>query len=173
MIVDGKKAEELLEFLRESNAIEGVYDQQSVDDALEAWSYLITKNKMTPYVVKQTHKILMKNQPLEEKYKGKWRDFEIYVGQRCGADPLAISGYMGVWCRVINHSLTIKYLDTERKKEWATQSLHVNYEIIHPFADGNGRTGRMFMNWQRLKMGLPLLIIHEGPEQMKYYTWFD
>ena len=51
--------------------------------------------------------------------------------------------------------------------------LHVKYEKIHPFADGNGRTGRMFMNWTRLKRNNePLLIIHEGEEQREYYGWF-
>lgn len=50
---------------------------------------------------------------------------------------------------------------------------HVEYEIIHPFVDGNGRTGRMFMNWERLKGGLPILVIHEGEEQQEYYKWFN
>ncbi len=57
-------------------------------------------------------------------------------------------------------------------KERYSKMLHVEYERIHPFVDGNGRTGRMFMNWWRMKNGLPVLVIHEGEEQMDYYQWF-
>ncbi len=37
--------------------------------------------------------------------------------------------------------------------------LHHKLEKIHPFADGNGRTGRMLMNYILMKMGFPPLII--------------
>jgi len=50
---------------------------------------------------------------------------------------------------------------------------HIEFENIHPFEDGNGRVGRILMNIQCLNAGLPLLVIHTGKEQQKYYTWFD
>jgi Fic family protein len=54
---------------------------------------------------------------------------------------------------------------------------HIKFEHIHPFVDFNGRTGRMLMNWERLQVGLPMLIIHAdwpkvNGEQMEYYDWF-
>ncbi len=49
---------------------------------------------------------------------------------------------------------------------------HIFFEKLHPFEDGNGRTGRILMNLQKLNEELPLLIIHEGEEQMEYYKWF-
>lgn len=36
---------------------------------------------------------------------------------------------------------------------------HIIFEKIHPFSDGNGRTGRMVMNYSLLENGLPPLII--------------
>jgi len=48
---------------------------------------------------------------------------------------------------------------------------HITFEKIHPFIDGNGRIGRIFMNWQRKKAGLPILVIKEA-EKQKYYDWF-
>ena len=53
-----------------------------------------------------------------------------------------------------------------------TAYFHAEFEKIHPFIDGNGRIGRMIMNWQRLKNGLPLLIIRES-EKHEYYRWFE
>ena len=49
---------------------------------------------------------------------------------------------------------------------------HIQFEHIHPFEDGNGRVGRILMNFQLVKKGLPILVIHEGKEQREYYKWF-
>ena len=38
---------------------------------------------------------------------------------------------------------------------------HHKFEKIHPFMDGNGRTGRMIMNYILLKYNLPPTIIHK------------
>ena len=50
---------------------------------------------------------------------------------------------------------------------------HVEFEEIHPFVDGNGRTGRILMNLYRIYMGFPILIIHTGKEQKEYYSWWN
>lgn len=46
---------------------------------------------------------------------------------------------------------------------------HIQLEKIHPFSDGNGRTGRMVMNYSLLENDLPPLIIrkHERNEYMQ------
>ncbi len=38
---------------------------------------------------------------------------------------------------------------------------HIQFERIHPFLDGNGRTGRMVMNYSLLQQGFPPLIIEK------------
>ena len=38
---------------------------------------------------------------------------------------------------------------------------HVKFEIIHPFADGNGRTGRITMNYFLVQNGHPPITIHQ------------
>jgi len=48
---------------------------------------------------------------------------------------------------------------------------HIHFEKIHPFVDGNGRMGRILMNWQRVKVGLQPLIIWAS-ERQAYYAWF-
>jgi Fic family protein len=37
--------------------------------------------------------------------------------------------------------------------------------------DGNGRIGRILLNWQRRYWNLPILIIKES-EKEEYYKWF-
>lgn len=154
---------EVEEFLKESNAIEGVYDEQSFKDALSAWKFLVKHKKLTTGVVLKTHKILMRNQnQLGPATKGYYRRCPIYVGGREGLNWVKIHEIMEVWARLVANAMTEKDAIFH----------HVEYEKIHPFVDGNGRTGRMFYNWERLKIGLPIHIIHAGKEQMEYYKWF-
>lgn len=59
--------EQVLEFLRESNSIERVYDDDSMQQAIYAWEYLIEQETLTIHDVLRTHWILMKNQNLHKK----------------------------------------------------------------------------------------------------------
>lgn len=156
---------EEIEFLKESNAIEKVYDASSLMQALYAWEYLKEQKEITTGVVLKTHKILMLNQNLQPHEKGYFRTIQVWVGGREGAKSSDIPIAVEEWCEEMNDMEADGY-------ENRSQALHVQYEKIHPFIDGNGRTGRMFMNWWRIKNGLSVLVIHEGDEQMKYYRWF-
>ncbi len=51
----------------------------------------------------------------------------------------------------------------------AAAYFHAKLENIHPFADGNGRTGRLMMNYFLVLHGHPPIIIHEE-DRKTYYT---
>ena len=51
----------------------------------------------------------------------------------------------------------------------AAAYFHAKFENIHPFADGNGRTGRLAMNYLLLVHGHPPITIHEE-DRKAYYS---
>ena len=152
---------EEIEFLKESNAIENVYDADSLVQAMYAWDYLKCQKEIYIGIILKTHKILMLNQSLLGYERGYFREVPVYIGGKEAMDWHKIPEAVGNWCYKTMHA------------RHSAKKLHVEYEKIHPFVDGNGRTGRMFLNWTRLRKKQSLLIIHKGEEQREYYKWFS
>jgi len=150
--------EQLTEFLVQSNYIENERTQQAHDDARVAWEYLTLEGELTKGTLLETHKCLLRN--LAPDWAGRYRHENVMVGGRMCPQAFFVPA-------MADRQLRIKPSGWDAIKKW-----HQEFEFVHPFRDGNGRTGRIIMNWQRIKQGLPLLIIHEGKEQMEYYEWF-
>jgi Fic family protein len=163
----------VLYFLEESNHIEGVYDADSLNQAVYAWQYLMECKKLTRTTICKTHKILMLHQPLLPSERGYLRQVDVLVGGQIKRKWREIPEVLDIWVKDMNE--TIKEVKNKGiyplLTEELSKKLHVQYEDIHPFIDGNGRTGRMFMNWWRLQCGLPLMIIAEQ-DRREYYSWF-
>lgn len=155
-----------IEFLKESNAIEGVFSEEALEDAIGAWTYAKEhKHEISLNIILKIHHLLMRR--LDSKIAGKWRvNVAVRVGDRyCPAESkYFIRKKVQEW---LDNCKTHTGLGAEEDiKRW-----HVEFEKIHPFVDGNGRTGRILMNLQRLNVNLPILVIKDA-EKQDYYAWF-
>jgi len=50
---------------------------------------------------------------------------------------------------------------------------HLDFETSHPFVDGNGRIGRVLINFQLLTLGFPRLIIRDKEKTVYYQAFKD
>lgn len=163
--------EKAKEMLIESNAIEAVFDDDSLQQAIYAWEYMIEQEEITPHDVLRVHKILMLHQKLLPDEKGYFRRCAVFIAGDRGMEHKNVPKAIVEWCHDMNIN-SIHRSDDENDKEKISKDLHIRYEKIHPFVDGNGRTGRIFMNWWRVRNGLEISTIQDLCGQSNYYGWF-
>ena len=152
----------ILKFLEESNAIEDEYGSEPLEQAKLAWDYIIEAHELTSSNIRQTHKLLMIGRPIYDYERGYWRERDVYIGGRKGKNPILISELMTQWAETANKPKTVEQVIED----------HIRYEHIHPFIDGNGRTGRIFLNWQLIKNKHGPIIIWADDKFEDYYPWF-
>lgn len=174
-----KPTKKLADFLRESNYIEQEYSPVAFEDALEAWNYLYTECIVKGYglsieKINKAHGLLTQrvflDVPHKIAYSGHIRDIPVYIaGRTCPVR--GIYNNLRRWCQEFNKWKDAPGMSKERAIH-LTKTFHIKFEHIHPYVDGNGRIGRILYNIQRIRLGLPIHIIHTGDEQQEYYRWF-
>ena len=106
---------------------------------------------------------------------------------QCGTFPLDRGVYRRVPVRIMGakqnpvqpyliepkmNELMQQYATDERNIVEKLADLHIAFESIHPFIDGNGRTGRLIINLELMKAGYPPIDI-KFTDRMRYYDAFD
>ena len=84
------------------------------------------------------------------------------------ASPQETPMLMKQWIDNVNYRLEVATSKAD-VIELACES-HIEFERIHPFADGNGRTGRLLMNFLLLKKNIaPFIIDKKDKERYVYF----
>lgn len=91
---------------------------------------------------------------------GKFRSYQVRVGPYLAPDWHNIEN-------LIAHMITFTNKSDLNSVELAGR-VHYIFEKIHPFGDGNGRIGRLLMNYVLWQNGYPMLII-EYKNRRSYY----
>ncbi|MEO6521619.1 MAG: Fic family protein [Mucilaginibacter sp.] len=120
---------------------------------------------LTAQLILQIHKIAF-----GELYDwaGSWRKVNVQVGLLTPPEPTKILNLIYQYIDNLNYKLSIA-TDSPEQIEALTYC-HYEFVKIHPFNNGNGRTGRLLMNLVALKLGYkPLELYHrEGDSRTKY-----
>jgi Fic family protein len=142
-----------------------IAETYGVDDAIKFIRK--TKEHISLKLVKDLHKIVFKN---SKDFAGEFR--------KKGEEVVVRNGYgniihFGAPQSRINSLLNelIKWYNKNKSKYPAlilASVIHNQFENIHPFADGNGRVGRLLLNNILLKNGLPPVNI-DIRNQRQYY----
>jgi Fic family protein len=140
--VGGKTLIEHLEVIGHKDAIDYVESLSQQKQALGEWE------------IKQIHNLILRKIAPEE--AGKYRQLDV---KAAGTNYLYPAHYL--ISQLMNDF--IDWLNSEAAQnlhpvEFATVA-HYRFVSIHPFRDGNGRTGRLLMNLLLLRVGYPIVVI--------------
>jgi hypothetical protein len=140
--------EGLIEFVRESNAIEGILRDPTSAEVLAHLSVLKAK-RITLHVLRAFVQIVA-DAPLRE---------------QMGQDVVVGNHRPPVGGPHIKDELE-KILQAVNQKGANIYKVHAKYETLHPFMDGNGRSGRVLWLWMMQRKG------YTGPEHGGRYLNF-
>ena len=119
------------------------------------------KKSLNENIVKDLHAILTENIIVG----GIYRNEEVRISGAGFTPPAGNEMYMQIKNFYEDLKIKEKELNPIELAAWT----HAEFVRIHPFVDGNGRTGRLIMNYQLLKSGyLPVSIAKEN--RLDYYN---
>jgi Fic family protein len=141
-----------------------VYEAKNLARVIEYTREKSKQSDMTIDLVLLLHKMLLAN--INETIAGRMRATGEYVrvGTFIAPPPEHVGRLMDELFIEYNSDLTSYFLDKIAK-------FHLGFETIHPFGDGNGRIGRVIMNYQLLRIGFPRITIRDK-EKATYYRGF-
>jgi Fic/DOC family len=126
----------LTTFLRESNAIEGIYGGPG-DAEIAAARRFLELPEVNALALGDFQTIIAPGKPLRE-HPG----MNVQVG-----NYLAPPGGPNILRRL---QALLRRANEPGSDPWET---HCRYETLHPYLDGNGRTGRLLWAWQTHRVG--------------------
>ncbi|CAF1298091.1 unnamed protein product [Rotaria sordida] len=99
---------------------------------------------------------------------GQLRKEQVYVGSFIPPTANEVPEYLDDFLKWLNSLEDTRDLHAIELAAIA----HYKFVYIHPFIDGNGRTGRLLMNLILMKFGFPPIIIQKS-ERFIYYSYLD
>ena len=177
-----------VEYTYNSNAIEGntltlretdmvlrglTIDQKPLKEHMEAVGHkeafdfvrelVQTNEPMSEHVIKQIHYLVLAD---KREDRGVYRRVPVRI---MGAYHEPVQPYM---IQQSMEQLMSRFAKNNDHIVTKLARFHIEFEGIHPFIDGNGRTGRLLVNLELMKAGFPPIDI-KFTDRKAYYDAFD
>ena len=186
--VERLNEEFIVEYTYNSNAIEGntltlretdlvlrglTIDKKPLKDHMEAVGHKeafefvseLVKNNVpiSESVIKQIHYLVLAD---KKEDRGVYRRVPVRImgAQHEPVQPYLIAPKM--------EKLLHAFVESTEHIVTKLARFHIEFEGIHPFIDGNGRTGRLLINLELMKAGYPPIDI-KFTDRISYYNAFD
>lgn len=188
--VERLRDEFLIEFTYNSNAIEGntltlqetamvlegvTIDQKPLKEHLEiighrdAFKYVESlvseKQEFSEYVIKSIHSLVLMDRAED---RGMYRRIPVRIMGAFHEPPQSYLVEPMMNELIVNHTVRKAKMHLVE----AVALFHLDFEGIHPFIDGNGRTGRLLINLELMQNGYPAIDV-KFSDRRKYYQAFD
>ena len=147
--IEGKEPREIYEAINHKSALELIFKRlQNNDDILDE------------KFIKNLNEIINKN----IKETDGFRTIQVFIqgSEHIPPEPEKIPNLMMYYVYNYNHNEQNIFTKIAR--------YHIEFEKIHPFEDGNGRTGRLLINYELLKNNLPPIVIAKE-DRIKYFEF--
>lgn len=133
----------------------------------EAFDYVLDlvkdREPLSERVIKQIHYLVLADKKQD---RGVYRKVPVRI---MGAKHEPVQPYM---IQPKMEELLASYKNSTEHIIPRLARFHIEFEGIHPFIDGNGRTGRLLVNLELMKAGFPPIDI-KFTDRVAYYNAFD
>jgi len=146
--IQGKEPREIYEAINHKSALELVFES------------IKKNNNLDERFIKQLNETINKN----IKDTVGYRKVQVFIrgSEHIPPSPEKIPNLMNYY--IYNYNNEIEDIFTKIAR------YHIEFETIHPFEDGNGRTGRLLINYELLKNDIPPVVITKE-ERVEYFEF--
>lgn len=142
-------------------SVREVYEAKNLARVVEYIRYKAQATDLTKEIIVFLHQMLITG--IKDEIAGRFRQAGEYVrvGRHIAPAPELVERMIEDNLITYSGNLDGYFLEKVTK-------FHLQFEYIHPFIDGNGRIGRVLLNWQLQRLGLPSIVIRDKEKRLYY-----
>lgn len=142
-------------------SVREVFEAKNLARVMEYTKNKVIDTELSIELILLLHKMLMGN--IKDAIAGRFRTKGEYVrvGTHIAPAPEHVERMMEAILLEFSSDHINYFADKIAK-------FHLDFETVHPFCDGNGRMGRVIINYQLARLGFPNIIIRDKEKQIYY-----
>ena len=154
----------LEQMLSRNVSVREIFEAKNLARVMEYKRAKARNSELNKDLILRLHRMLIGG--IDDGIAGRFRQPGEYVrvGMHIAPAPERVEGMMDDLLAEYSSDLGSYFLDKIAR-------FHLGFETIHPFCDGNGRLGRVLINFQLIQLGLPRLILRNADKE-RYYRAF-